>query len=81
MERAIATTDHIVCRGLVAAALASGRWWPAAVAFAAFAATDGFAWYALQRKWAIGEPAVALRFYGWLSISALAAVIAWSAAL
>ncbi|MBL8219992.1 MAG: hypothetical protein JNL62_12225 [Bryobacterales bacterium] len=81
MERAIATTGHIACRGLVAAALASDQWWPAAVAFAVFAATDGLAWYALQRKWAFGRPAVALRFYGLLSIPALAAAFAWSAAL
>ncbi len=80
-ERAIATTDHIACRGLIAAALASGSIWPIAVAFLAFAATDGLAGYCLGRRWQFADPAVAARLYGGLALIAAGSVVAWRIAL
>jgi hypothetical protein len=81
VERSIATTDHIACRGLVAAGVASGRVWPAALAFLAFAATDGFAWYCLARKWEFAQPAVAAKLYGPLALVAASCAFAWGFAI
>jgi hypothetical protein len=49
VERLGAMTRHIGSRGLVAAALAGGTVWPAALAVAAFAAMDGVADYGEAR--------------------------------
>jgi hypothetical protein len=81
VERSIATTDHIACRGLVAAGVASGRVWPTALAFLAFAATDGFAWYCLSRRWEFAQPAVAAKLYGTLALVAVSCAFAWGLAI
>lgn len=81
VERSIATTDHIACRGLVAAGVASGRVWPTALAFLAFASTDGFTWYCLRRKWKFAEPVVAAKLYGTLAVVAASCAFAWSFAI
>ena len=80
-ERSIATTDHIACRGLVAAGVASGRVWPMAFAFLAFSATDGFAWYCLGRRWEFARPLVAAKLYGALALVAVSCAFAWRFAL
>jgi hypothetical protein len=59
VDRCIATADHIACRGLLAAGIASRRTWPLVVAFGVFAATDGFGQYRLRSKWRFAEPVVA----------------------
>jgi hypothetical protein len=81
VERCIATTDHIACRGLVAAGVASGRVWPTAFAFLAFAATDGFAWYCLERRWEFAQPVVAVKLYGALALVAVCCAFAWRFAI
>jgi hypothetical protein len=81
VERAIATTDHVACRGLVAAGVASGRLWPTAFAFLAFAATDGFAWYCLGRRWEFAKPVVAAKLYGPLALLAVSCAFAWGFAM
>jgi hypothetical protein len=81
VERCIATTDHVACRGLVAAGVASGRVWPTAFAFLAFAATDGFAGYCLGRKWEYAKPVVAAKLYGALALVAVSCAFAWRLAI
>ena len=78
VERGIATTDHIACRALVAVGMATGQAWPVAIAFAVFAATDGFGHYCLRTKWEFGEPVVAVRMYGLLALPALISVAAFA---
>ncbi len=78
VERSIATTDHIACRGLVAVGVASGRVWPAALALMAFAATDGFVWYCLGRRWEFAQPQVAAKLYGVLALVAVSCAVAWA---
>ena len=81
VERGVATTDHIACRGLVALGIASGRVWPIAVAVLAFAVTDGFVMYALARKWEFAQPAVAARLFGVLALVAAGSAVAWRLAI
>ena len=77
VERTIATTDHIACRGLVAAGLASGQTWPLALAFATFAITDGLAQYWMTRERSFADPSGALRLYTPMALTAVAAVAGW----
>jgi hypothetical protein len=75
-DRGIATILHIACRGLLFAGIATGRVWPAAVAFAVFTSVDGFVMYALRSGWKFGHAGVAARLYGALAVMASAAVVA-----
>lgn len=77
VERIIATTDHIACRGLLASALNLHLIWPVPLAFAAFIATDGFAAYCLKSGWKFADPSVAARLYGVLASVALTVAAAW----
>jgi hypothetical protein len=80
VERGVATTAHIACRGLVAAGIASGRVWPSAIAVLAFAVTDGFVMYGLTRKWEFAQPAVAARLLSVPALAAVGSVVAWHVA-
>ncbi len=55
----------------------SSRLWAAAVAFLAFAFTDGFVGYGLWRKWEFARPAAAARLLGIPALIAGACVVAW----
>jgi hypothetical protein len=81
VERVIATTDHIACRGLVAAGVGSGRMWPTMLAFVAFAITDGWAGYCLGHKWEFSDASVAARLYGVMAVVAAVSAIAWALAV
>jgi multisubunit Na+/H+ antiporter MnhF subunit len=73
-DRAVATTLHIACRGLVGVGIATARAWPTVVAFALFASVDGFAMYCLRSGWEYGHASVALRLYGTLAALSAASV-------
>ena len=64
VDRSVATTLHIACRGLVAVGIGTARAWPIAVAFVIFAGVDGFAMSCLRSGWEFGRARVALRLYG-----------------
>lgn len=73
-DRAIATTLHIACRGLVGVGIATATAWPTVVAFALFASVDGFVMYCLRSGWEFGHARVALRLYGTLAVLGAASV-------
>jgi len=77
MDRGLATTAHIACRGLVAAGIASRRLWPGAIAFLAFAATDGFVMYCHVRKWEFAKPVLAARLFSVPALATASSVVAW----
>jgi hypothetical protein len=74
VDRGVATTLHITCRGLVAVGIGTGRAWPMAVAFVLFAAVDGFAMLCLRSGWEFGRARVALRLYGTVAVLGAASV-------
>jgi hypothetical protein len=77
VDRGVATTAHIACRGLVASGVASGRVWPIAMAVLAFAVSDGFVMYGLARKWEFAHPVVAARLFSVPALAAAGSAVAW----
>ena len=74
VERSVATSLHIACRGLVALGIGTARVWPMAIAFVLFAAVDGFAMWCLRSRWEFGRATVALRLYGTAAVLGVASV-------
>jgi hypothetical protein len=68
VDRSVATTLHIACRGLVGVGIGTAKAWPIAVAFVLFAAVDGFVMSCLRAGWEFGRARVALRLYGALAV-------------
>lgn len=66
-DRLLATVVQICSRTLVFLSVRSGNPLPGAVAFATFALIDGFAYYALLKKWEFGRLTVAIKLYGMLA--------------
>ena len=76
VDRGVATTLHIACRGLVAVGIDTARAWPVAIGLVLFAAVDGFAMSCLRSGWEFGRARVALRLYGVMVVPAWASVVA-----
>lgn len=66
-DRLVATAAQVCSRTLVFLSLRSGNPVPGLIAFVTFAAIDGYAYYALLRKWEFGRFAVAVKLYGVLA--------------
>jgi hypothetical protein len=63
IERTLAWTGQLCSRLLLCAARFIGWWWPLAIAFLTFAATDGLAAYGHARGWDWSRPQVLGGYY------------------
>jgi hypothetical protein len=66
-DRLVATVVQVCSRTLVFLSVQSGNPLPGLLAFATFAAIDGYAYYALIQQWKFSRIATAARLYGVLA--------------